>query len=332
MTEELVRPRFDPELAAALAMAKDVALATITPEMIGLLRQILAEQQRLAETQLRENGSIDLEEHRAPGPPGAPDISLLVSRPRGLRAPSAAIYVTHGGGMIAGSNRLGILEFVEWAVEFGAVVVSVEYRLAPEHPDPAPTEDCYAGLIWTAANANALRIDSRRLIVAGASAGGGLAAAMALMARDRIGPALIGQMLLCPMLDDRRSTPSSKMLNGEGVWDRTANLTGWTALLGHRQGGASVSHYAAPARAVDLSNLPPAFIDVGSVEVFRDEAVNYASRIWQAGGSAELHVWPGGYHGFDSLAPTAAVSRASRSTRTDWVRRLLESQDGLTPG
>jgi acetyl esterase/lipase len=130
-------------------------------------------------------------------------------------------------------------------------------------------------------------------------------------------------MLMCPMLDDRNDTPSSRQMAGRGVWDHTANETGWTALLGDGRGGPDVSPYAAPARAADLSGLPPAFIDVGSAETFRDEDVSYASRIWQAGGIAELHVWPGGFHGFTMMAPEAAVSRQAAAAQLSWLRRLL---------
>jgi len=203
------------------------------------------------------------------------------------------------------------------------VVVSVEYRLAPETPHPGPIDDCYAGLLWTAAHADELGFDPDRMIVAGGSAGGGLAAALALRARDQSGPALLGQMLIYPMLDDRNDTPSAHQMAGLGGWDHSANEFGWTALLGERRGAPDVSPYAAPARADDLSGLPPAFIDVGSAETFRDEDVAYASRIWQAGGRAELHVWPGGFHGFDGIAPHAAVSQAAVAARADWLARLL---------
>ncbi|MYX20473.1 alpha/beta hydrolase fold domain-containing protein, partial [Streptomyces sp. SID8380] len=155
------------------------------------------------------------------------------------------------------------------------------------------------------------------------SAGGGLAAGVALAARDRGGPALLGQLLMCPMLDDRNDTPSAVQMAGTGLWDREANHMGWTALLGERRGGPDVSPYAAPARAVDLAGLPPAFVDVGSAETFRDEDVAYASRLWACGVQTELHVWPGGFHGFDGIAPQAALSQTARTTRTEWLRRLL---------
>jgi acetyl esterase/lipase len=228
--------------------------------------------------------------------------------------------------MIIGDNRMGVAEPLDWSQALGGLaVVSVEYRLAPDHPHPAPVEDCYAGLRWTAEHAGELGLDPARIIVAGASAGGGLAAALALLARDRGGPALAGQLLMCPMLDDRNDTPSCHQMTGVGVWDRTSNHTSWSALLGEARGGPEVSPYAAPARASDLSGLPPAFIDVGSAETFRDEDVAYAGRIWQAGGRAELHVWPGGFHGFDMLAPRAKLSRDARAARVRWLRRLLRT-------
>ena len=258
-----------------------------------------------------------------PGPAGAPDLVVSILRRKGDTGLAPGIFHTHGGGMILGDRFSGIEPFLDWIEQLGVVVVSVEYRLAPEHPHPAPAEDCYAGLVWTAQNAAELGIDPQRLVVAGGSAGGGLAAAMALMARDRKGPSLAAQLLIYPMLDDRNDTPSSLQMEGVGVWDRNSNDTGWTALLGAARGGPEVSSYAAPARAADLSGLPPAFIDVGSAETFRDEDVAYASRLWQSGGVCELHVWPGGFHGFDALVPQATISQAARAARLAWLRRVL---------
>jgi acetyl esterase/lipase len=228
------------------------------------------------------------------------------------------VYYIHGGGLVAGSH-LGQdpRNLLAWAGELSLTVVSPGYRLAPEHPYPAPLEDCHAGLLWTVENCEG------PVVLGGASAGGGLAAATALLVRDRGGPALAGQLLVCPMLDDRNDTASAIDLDGRGLWDRTANTVGWTAYLGDLHGTDDVPAYAAPARAEDLSGLPPTFLDVGAVETFRDEVITYASRIWQAGGDAELHVWPGGFHGFDSLAPEAKVSRAARAARLGWLRRLL---------
>ncbi|GAA3722149.1 acetyl esterase/lipase [Spinactinospora alkalitolerans] len=319
-------PPFDAELSAALQamVMAGQAPGTLTPDLIPALRERNA-LQRPGDEELRRGGRIEIEERGIPGPESAPDLSVLICRPAGAATPAPGVYNIHGGGMIMGDNRTAITALLDWVEQLGVIVVSVEYRLAPEHPHPAPVEDCYAGLLWTAANAAEVGIDPQRLLIAGASAGGGLAAAVALMARDRGGPALLGQMLICPMLDDRNETPSSHELDGEGVWDRTSNLTGWGALLGEQRGGPDVSPYAAPARADDLSGLPPAFVDVGSVETFRDEDVAYATRIWQAGGSAELHVWPGGFHGFDLMLPQAALSQAAQAARVQWIRRLLGS-------
>jgi acetyl esterase/lipase len=316
---------FDPELSAALSALSAGLPPALTPEMIPIIRQGASVMGTISDDDLRRDGRFTIEERSVPGLAGDPDVPLLICRPAAATGALGCIYHTHGGGMILGDNRIGVPEMLEYAEQFNLVVVSVDYRLAPETPHPGPVNDCYAGLVWTAAHAGELGFDPARLIVAGGSAGGGLAAAIVLMARDLGGPALLGQLLICPMLDDRNESPSAVQMAGLGVWDRTANATGWGALLGAAAGGPDVSPYAAPARAADLSNLPPAFIDVGSAETFRDEDVTYASRIWQAGGRAELHVWPGGFHGFDGMAPAAVLSRDARQARVRWLDRLLNA-------
>ena len=225
--------------------------------------------------------------------------------------------------MVLGTCRDNLDRVLDLAGPVGAAVVSVEYRRAPETPHPGPVEDCYVGLVWLAGHAAELGVDRDRIVVAGGSAGGGLAAGVALLSRDRRGPALTGQLLCCPMIDDRNDTPSAHQMADQPMWNRSANEVGWTALLGEQRGTAGVSPYAAPARADDLSGLPPAYIDVGSTDTFRDEDVDYASRIWLAGGVAELHVWPGGYHGFEGIAQQAGISQAAVAARSDWLRRLF---------
>ncbi|MFE4371870.1 alpha/beta hydrolase [Streptomyces sp. NPDC056835] len=314
-------PPLDPELTAVLTFVHEHLSPSITAEDIEELRanSMFA----VADEDLTRNGTVELQNFSISGPPGAPKISLLVLRPVGLAAGAPVFYYMHGGGMIIGNSRTGVGSVLDWAVDNGAVVVSVEYRLAPEHPDPAPIEDCYAGLLWTHEHAAEIGGNADRIVVAGASAGGGLAAGVALLARDRGGPRLLGQLLMCPMLDDRFVTLSSRELDGEGIWDATSNMTGWNALLGERRGGGDVSFYAAPARATDLTGLPTSFVDVGSVETFRDEDIDYATRLLQAGVQCELHVWPGGFHGFDGMAPQASLSQTASATRAAWVRRLL---------
>ncbi|MFH9670971.1 alpha/beta hydrolase [Streptomyces sp. NPDC017405] len=317
----LVPPPFDAELAAVLESFQGALTPGFGPDDIAAARRGAA----AVPVDVTLGGAFEAEDRTVPGPGDSPGLPLLVCRPAAPSVPAGlpVFYHAHGGGLVAGTNRAGVTEPLAWARELGAVVVSVEYRLAPEHPHPAPVEDAYAGLLWTAEHAREIGGDPDRIVVAGASAGGGLCAALALLGRDRQGPRPLGQLLMSPMLDDRGHTVSSRQMAGVDLWDRTAGDTAWTALLGDRRGGPGVSPYAAPARATDLSGLPPAFLEVGSAETFRDEVTDYASRIWQAGGVAELHVWPGGCHGFDALAPDAALSRAARAARVDWLRRLL---------
>lgn len=265
---------------------------------------------------------VDAEDRVIPGPAGAPEMTVSVIKPRGRQA-EAGLYHIHGGGMVFGTRFEGMDRVLDWVEKFDMVAVLPDYRLAPEHPHPAPTEDCYAGLTWMADHHVELGFPPDRLVVMGGSAGGGLSAAVSLMARDRGAPALLGQVLLCPMLDDRNDTVSSRQYDDYGPWNRTSNDTGWNGLLGDRRGTDDVDHYAAPARATDLSHLPPAYIEVGAAEVFRDEDVAYASRIWAAGGQCELHVWAGAFHGFEMGFPDAAVSRAAVAARETWIRRLL---------
>jgi acetyl esterase/lipase len=318
-------PPFDPELGAALAALGDRAREPVTPENLAALQERdRAARPRPTLGELRADGRFEVEELRVPGPQGGPDVTLVSARPAGISRPLPLLYYVHGGGMITG-NAWSVLPRLlrEWAAPLELAVISVEYRLAPEARYPGPLEDCYAGLLRAAGHAPRLGLDPDRIVIGGKSAGGGLAAALALLTRDRGGPAPIGQLLLCPMLDDRNDTFSSHQMAGVDTWDRTSNATAWQAHLGDRYGAADLPPYAAPARATDLTRLPPAYIEVGSAETFRDEAVAYANALWQAGGQAELHVWPGAFHGFDTFAPHSALAGTARHTRTRWLRRTL---------
>lgn len=315
-------PPFDPELAAALEAVAEEMPPALHPEMIPALRESMAAFEG-ADPDLTGDGAFEVEDRTVPGPRGAPDVSLLVCRPTGTDAAVPVIYHTHGGGMVVGDSRSGILEILDWARELGAGVVSVEYRLAPENPHPAPVEDCYAGLVWTAGHAAELGFDPARIIVA----------AWQRRRRPDRGrrPARPGPRRPCAAgagtaLPDARRPQRHPVQPPDGRSGRVGphgeqhRMDGPPRRRARRPGRLP---YAAPARAEDLTGLPPAFIDVGSAETFRDEAVAYATRMWQAGGRAELHVWPGGFHGYDQMAPEAALSQDTKAARLRWLRRLL---------
>ena len=319
-------PPFDPELGTLLAGMPSVltldaeVLAQVRPYSSGPVEPLLA------------GRAVDRREVSITGTAGDP-IALSVFSPSGTgRAAAPCVYWMHGGGMVMG-DRFSQLDIpLEWLEELGAVVVSVEYRLAPEHTGTSLVDDCYRGLLWVAGHAGELGIDPARIVVAGASAGGGLTAGVALLARDRGTPALAAQVLICPMLDHRNDTVSSRQYaGGPGTWTREMNEFGWRSVRGDLEAGA-VPGYVSPALADDLSGLPATYIDAGSAEVFRDEDVAYANRIWAAGGRAELHVWAGGFHGFDALYPHARLSAAARRTRTDWLSRVLDPAGAAVRG
>lgn len=313
------RPPFDEELESVLDVVSEQVPSTITAESIPDLR---ADPLFVLTEEVLEENQLEVRDVWVESFDGA-QILVSVLQPKGRSGRGPGFYFVHGGGMIFGDRWTGAAALFDWLHRYNAVAVTVEYRLAPEHPDPTPVEDCYAGLMWMWTNASTLGIDQDRIIIVGASAGGGLAAGSVLLARDRSGPRLAGQLLMYPMLDDRDRTDSTKQFDGVGVWGRGSNRVAWTAVLGSRRGTEEVSPYAAPARSSDLSNLPPALIDCGSAEVFRDEDVAYASAIWAAGGSAELHVWPGGFHSFEVFAPEARLSKEMVTARRNWVDRVL---------
>ncbi len=272
---------------------------------------------------LSHGGRFTVFQPSVPGLDSAPEIPLLVCTPSGAPASRPALYFIHGGGFYCSDHRTGLDEILETAERFGATLISVGYRLAPEHPYPAQINDAYAGLLWVADHADELGIDSERIVVTGFSAGGTLSAALALTVRDKGGPRLLGQLLIAPLLDDRNDSASALQMDDVELFDRSRNRFAWSSLLGDIQGGPDVPQYAAPARATDLAGLPPTFLDVGSAECLRDEILAYANRIWQAGGEAELHVWPGGIHGFDGKAPEARISKAAVAARRNWLEHLL---------
>jgi acetyl esterase/lipase len=240
-------------------------------------------------------------------------------------APLPALLWIHGGGYILGHPDVDDPLCEQFVLRANCVVASIDYRLAPEHPYPAAIEDCYAGLKWIADSAEEWNIDMARLAIGGASAGGGLTAALALLARDRGGPKLIFQMPLYPMIDDRNLTPSSFEIHRENfprVWNREMNKLAWSMYLG-AAANDEIPPYAAAARARDLTGLPPTYTCVGVLDPFRDETIEYATRLAQADVPVEFHLYPGCYHGFDGIYSDTAVGARARNEYIDAMARAL---------
>lgn len=266
---------------------------------------------------------VSAEVVEAPGLKGAPGVPLHVYLPAAAARPLACIYHIHGGGYVGGSASSLKPIHQQLAAELGCAIVSVDYRLAPETVFPGAIEDCYVGLSWVFANARTLGVDPARVGVMGESAGGGLAASLALMARDKGEHRLAFQHLIYPMIDDRTCTRADPHpFAGEFIWPPANNRFGWAALLGHEPGRDGVSPYAAAARAEDVSRLPPTFISTAALDLFVEENIEYARRLMRAGVPVELHVYPGAFHGFN-LWPMAQVAEAARRDSREALRRAM---------
>jgi acetyl esterase/lipase len=249
-------------------------------------------------------------ERELPGPSGAPAVRALFYMPPAAGGPLPAVLHIHGGGYVMGVPEMSDARNRRLARNVGCAVLSVDYRLAPETPFPGGIEDCYAALLWLHRHAAQMGVDAKRIAISGESAGGGLAASLALLARDRGEVPVCFQQLIFPMIDDRTgSVGQTHPYAGEFVWTAATNRYAWKALLNGTPGGDSVSAYAAAARAPNLSGLAPAFIAVGALDLFVDEDIDYARRLIRAGVPTELHVYPGAFHGYPLLAPHARVTR-----------------------
>jgi acetyl esterase/lipase len=303
-----------PDIAAAIGA---LPFAAIDADVLAMIRS--------ASFEVPLSNAVDRTDHVIAGTDGAPEVVVRVHRPKNAATSDSlpCLYSIHGGGYIMGSFAMDDPMFDRLCPTYGLVGVSVEYRLAPETAYPGPLEDCYRGLKWAHDRAAELGIDATRIGVRGISAGGGLAAALALLARDRGEVPLAFQLLECPMLDDRQMTASSQQ-DGLPVWSRESNTFGWRSYLGDLYGSDDIPYTAAPGRATvdELRGLPPAFVSVGSVDGFLDEDVDYALRLNRAGVPTELHVYPGACHGYQ-MAQQCEITRQSTRDVEDWLARQL---------
>jgi acetyl esterase/lipase len=320
-----MRDRIDPEVRARL----DQLLAIVGPGGLSGITDISqrrAQQARLKATRTARPlpERLEIRDHLVPGATERqPAIHLRSYVPSAACTPAPCVFYVHGGGLVLGSVDEDDTRAAELAVATGYIVTSVDYRLAPECPFPAALDDCYQALRWVVENHRELGIDADRVALYGPSAGGALSAASALVARDNAGPRIALLMLVSPMLDDRTAEPSTVTNTGFGAWSREANIQAWAAYLGTTCGTDLVSPYAAPARAEALTDLPPTYLDVGDLDLFRDEVVTFAGRLMRSQVPVELHVYPGGIHGGEHLAPHAELSERIRSYRLSALRRAL---------
>ncbi len=316
--------RMDAELIAAYAEVPPEGL--INWDDLPATREFFAQMLEELTADIPDSENVVKEDRKVPGPEGDPEVPVRVYRPTKSSGTLPGVLWIHGGGYVIGGVQEDdlVCQHVAEAVE--CVVVSVEYRLAPEHPFPAPIEDCYAALKWMASDALDLGVDPARLAITGPSAGGGLTAGLALLARDRGEVSLAFQAPIYPMIDDRNDTPSSHASAASRIWSRAYNENGWKSYVGEQAGGEGVSPYAAATRATDLSGLPPTYIAVGTLDVFLDEDIEYARRLIEAGVPTELHVYPGLFHGSDIFVPDAASSARFIADRDAALRRALHPE------
>ena len=270
---------------------------------------------------------VTAEDRLVPAPEGAETLGVRIYRTSRMVTPTPALVWVHGGGMVMGDLNQSDAYCTDVANRLGVLVVSVDYRVAPEFPFPTPVEDCYAALKWVAQSADALGVERSRIAIGGSSAGAGIAAGLALLARDRGEVAVRYQHLIYPMLDDRCITESSHATVDPRVWNRRSNLVGWNAYLEGRAGAEDTSPYAAAARATDLAGLPSTYIAVGALDLFLDEDVEYARRLAAAGVRVELHVYPSVYHASPTYIPKAAVSQRWADEERAAIARELGVED-----
>ncbi len=303
-----------------LPLGRLLPRASFTPRTLRLVRGLTGLRKA---PQLPRLDDVVTEDHAVPAPEGGRPVPVRVYRPAGGEGPVPALLWLHGGGYIIGDAYQDEKANLALARAVGIAVVTVDYRLAPDDHFPAAVDDGLAALHWLHRTADELGVRSDRLAVGGASAGGGLAAGVVLAAHDRGEVPVAFQLLIYPMLDDRTVTRADLDDRHCRLWTARSNHFGWSAYLGAEPGSDGVSPYAAPARRENLAGLPPAWIGVGTCDLFHDEDVTYADRLADAGVACELHVTPGGYHAFNLLQPKAGVSRAFRASYFEALRAAL---------
>ena len=309
--------RVDPELAPALDLFPAELVSAIGDDPRAARAMLEGLMQAMVDA--LPPTDVSIEERAIPGPDG--DIPIAIYQPP-APAPRPGLLMIHGGGYIVGTARED-MNGIGYAEHVGCTVVSVDYRMAPEFTYKEAIADCFAGLNWLFENAEALGVDASRIAIGGGSAGGGLTAALALYNRDNKGPDVAFQLLVYPMLDDTHETPSGYEVTHPNVWNRDVSLKAWKMYLGEEHGADEISPYAAAARADDLSGLPPAFVAVGTEDLFRDEDIDYAQRLMAAGVPTELLVVPGMFHGGENMAPEAGVSQRLRLGYLDALKRAI---------
>ena len=319
VTADSTRHLVDPQL---LTLLDTIPYLELNPDTLAVMRG----SPMMFPVRPEDVARTEMSKHSAAGRDGAPDVPVIVYRPAGAEGVLPCILHIHGGGYVLGSAAAGEAAHRPLSADLGCCIVTVDYRLAPETSHPGPVEDCYAALTWVMDHAADLKIDPTRVGVMGESAGGGLAAGLALLARDRGEHWLAFQHLIYPMIDDRTVTHADPHAYvGEFVWTPQRNRFGWASLLGAEPGGGGISPYAAAARADDLAGLPPTYIATGALDLFLEEDLDYARRLTRAGVPLELHVYPGAYHGFQWDRTADVTAQAERDSRAALAKAMRKS-------
>ena len=321
MAEQKSRSRhlIDPEIIRAVDLIPTNALTQST-----LMESRKNQSQMMPQIDITQMFPVTIEEKIVPSYFSGPDIRIEIIKPtqsKYYRMP--LFYSIHGGGMVLGSPAVDRSSNASLAVQHGFCCVSVYYRLAPEHIQPSQLEDCYSGLKWCIEHAEELGIDTQKIALAGSSAGGGLAAGLALYIRDQKEFEIHHLRLIRPMLDDCTSIAPEHPYAGEFIWTKQSNYFGWKSVLGHELGLEEVSEYYVPARAKSLAGLPPTYMNIGTIDLFIDEALIFAKQLIFDGVLVELHVYPG-YHHLSSMFPDAHFSKEDVKSREHALLKALK--------